>query len=217
MQLEKKYYTVQDKETLELLHQHIIDSDVIAVDTETTGLPKKDKGRPYNYKNLEHFGSSRIVSISWILLDETNTIIEKKTYYIKPDNFVVSEGSIKIHGLTTEFLNKNGVSIHEMLLHLNSIFLQKNITDIIAHNINFDINILKSELYRYKYSLTLEEIRDISLYCTMFKAQKAMKVSKWPKLAEAYRFFYNEDITNAHDAEFDTLYCYKVYYKLQQL
>ena len=44
MQLEKKYYTVQDEETLKLLHQHIIDSDTIAVDTETTGLnPRKDK------------------------------------------------------------------------------------------------------------------------------------------------------------------------------
>jgi len=44
MQLEKKYYTVQDEETLKLLHQHIIDSDVIAVDTETTGLnPRKNK------------------------------------------------------------------------------------------------------------------------------------------------------------------------------
>ena len=44
MNLEKKYYTVQDKETLKLLHQHIIESDVIAVDTETTGLnPRKDR------------------------------------------------------------------------------------------------------------------------------------------------------------------------------
>ena len=44
MQLEKKYYTVQDKETLKLLHQHIVESEVIAVDTETTGLnPRKDK------------------------------------------------------------------------------------------------------------------------------------------------------------------------------
>jgi len=44
MQLEKKYYTVQDKETLKLLHQHITESEVIAVDTETTGLnPRKDK------------------------------------------------------------------------------------------------------------------------------------------------------------------------------
>ena len=44
MKLEKKYYTVQDQETLKLLHQHILDSDVIAVDTETTGLnPRKDR------------------------------------------------------------------------------------------------------------------------------------------------------------------------------
>ena len=44
MQLEKKYYTVQDSETLKLMFKHIEDSDIIAVDTETTGLnPRKDK------------------------------------------------------------------------------------------------------------------------------------------------------------------------------
>src|SRR6056300_405981 len=44
MQLEKKYYTVQDKETLDLMFQHINESDVIAVDTETSVLnPRKDK------------------------------------------------------------------------------------------------------------------------------------------------------------------------------
>ena len=44
MQLEKKYYTVTDNETLELLYNHIDSSDVIAVDTETSGLnPRKDK------------------------------------------------------------------------------------------------------------------------------------------------------------------------------
>ena len=44
MQLEKKYYTVQDSETLKLMVQHIKESDVIAVDTETSGLnPRKDK------------------------------------------------------------------------------------------------------------------------------------------------------------------------------
>ena len=44
MQLEKKYYTVQDSETLKLMHQHIQESEVIAVDTETSGLnPRKNK------------------------------------------------------------------------------------------------------------------------------------------------------------------------------
>ena len=42
--LQKKYYTVQDSETLKLMFQHIQESEVIAVDTETTGLnPRKDK------------------------------------------------------------------------------------------------------------------------------------------------------------------------------
>ena len=44
MNIEKKYYTVQDSETLKLMFQHIQESDVIAVDTETSGLnPRKDK------------------------------------------------------------------------------------------------------------------------------------------------------------------------------
>ena len=44
MQIEKKYYTVQDSETLKLLFQHINDCDTLAVDTETSGLnPRKDK------------------------------------------------------------------------------------------------------------------------------------------------------------------------------
>ena len=38
MQIEKKYYTVQDSETLKLMFQHIQESDTIAVDTETTSL-----------------------------------------------------------------------------------------------------------------------------------------------------------------------------------
>jgi DNA polymerase I-like protein with 3'-5' exonuclease and polymerase domains len=38
MQIEKKYYTVQDSETLKLMFQHIQESEVLAVDTETTSL-----------------------------------------------------------------------------------------------------------------------------------------------------------------------------------
>ena len=42
--MEKKYYIVQSKEELELLYNHIKDSDTIAVDTETSGLnPRKNK------------------------------------------------------------------------------------------------------------------------------------------------------------------------------
>lgn len=36
--MEKKYYTVRDKESVKLLHQHIQESDIIAFDTETDSL-----------------------------------------------------------------------------------------------------------------------------------------------------------------------------------
>tara|TARA_Y100000389_G_scaffold9213_1_gene8586 strand:- start:622 stop:1215 length:594 start_codon:yes stop_codon:yes gene_type:complete len=183
-------------------------------DTETSGLPIRSKKRKLNYANLNNYENARIVSISYLILDDNNDIIEKNTYYIKPDNFEVSKKSQEIHGLTPEYLNDNGININELFLKLNELFKNYNIDEIISHNINFDINILKSELFRYNENKFLELIENIPTYCTMLGAQKKMNVSKWPKLSEAYKYFYNENIINAHDAEYDTLHCYKVYIKL---
>jgi hypothetical protein len=43
-------------------------------DTETSGLPYKARGKQYDYENLEHFDTSRLISISWLLLDNENKI-----------------------------------------------------------------------------------------------------------------------------------------------
>ena len=57
MQLEKKYYTVQDSVTLKLMEQHIKESEVIAVDTETSGLnPRKDKVVGWSLSGAEGVG-----------------------------------------------------------------------------------------------------------------------------------------------------------------
>ena len=157
--------------------------------------------------NVNHNGDNKAVSQVNFNTEEQSLTATKKS---------VSQESINIHGLSYEFLIENGVEIHEIFSHLNGIFESYNITQIIAHNVDFDINILKSELYRYNYNITLGQIRAIPLYCTMKKAQKKMNVGKWPKLAEAYTHFYGDNITNAHDAEFDTLHCYKIYLKLME-
>lgn len=186
-------------------------------DVETTGLPIRINRR-LNYNNLESFNNCRLVSISWIITDNINNIIEKGTYYVKPDNFEVSQQSINIHGLTNEFLEQNGESIHNIIDLIKNIFTEKyEIIKIVSHNIDFDINVLKSELVRYNYSDLLIKINDIETYCTMLKSQSVMRVNKWPKLSEAYRYFYDEDITNAHQAEYDTLYCYKIFKKLSEI
>jgi len=187
-------------------------------DVETTGLPIRGKGinRKLNYNDLTSFDGCRIVSISWILIhdneNEKNAILDKGNYYVKPDRFEVPQESINIHGLTLDILNEKGITIHTIFQELLNMFTNKyNITEIISHNIDFDINVLKSELYRYNNITLLEKIENTSTYCTMLNAQRKMGVGKWPKLREAYIYYYNKDITNAHQAEYDTLYCYEIY------
>ena len=132
-------------------------------DVETTGLPIRERNRRLDYYNLKNFEKSRLVSISWIIIDNDNNIISKKNCYVKPDTFDVPHQSTLIHGLDIDYLNKNGVSIHEIFLDLKKIFMDSlnPITKIISHNIDFDINILKSELYRYEYIEFLRFIQDI--------------------------------------------------------
>lgn len=184
-------------------------------DLETSGLPKRKKYHKLNYKYLAGFEEARILSISWIIIYDTekekNVIKEKKLFYVKPDNFDISEKSIQIHKLTPQFLNDNGVPIKTVVNDLIDTFNKYEIIQMISHNTDFDMNVLMSELFRYKYLQFLEKVEDVEVYCTMLNSQKKMNVFKWPKLAEAYNFFYNKDITNAHQAEYDTLYCYEIY------
>ena len=57
MNIEKKYYTVQDSETLKLMFQHTQESDTIAVDTETSGLnPRKNKVVGWSLSGAEGVG-----------------------------------------------------------------------------------------------------------------------------------------------------------------
>lgn len=88
MQIEKKYYTVQDSETLKLMFQHIQESEVIAVDTETSGLnPRKD------------------IIVGWSLSGD-----EGIGFYIPTQVWNFEKGELElqtIDGTSTEVISKN--------------------------------------------------------------------------------------------------------------
>lgn len=176
-------------------------------DTETSGLFP----RGANYKKLEDFNNARLVSICWLITQGDN-IVEQAYYVIKPDGFIISDESIAIHGITNEYANENGVNIKDVLTQF-SIGL-KRCANMVAHNIEFDLNIIKSELHRYGFKESIEDIKSRHHICTMKKGRMFMKVRKYPKLGELYKFLYNIDITNAHSALHDTINCYKCFIKL---
>ena len=184
-------------------------------DTETSGLPVFTRFRGYhNPKDFRMYDSSRIVSISWIVANKDMEVVSKETHIIKPDDFVIGEGSIAIHGITNETAHATGKDIN-MILHR----LEKSIGEcetIVAHNINFDVNILRSECYRYNMPDLARIINSKEKYCTMARGKEILRYHKNPKLSELYTIVCNEEITNAHDAEYDTWHCYKCFVELQR-
>lgn len=183
-------------------------------DVETTGLPRiTDSTIPSSerYKDLHGFNYARLLSISWIVL-HNGTPIEQAYYIIKPIDFYIGEESVKIHGITKEIAMRDGVDRSVVFQKLKSVLEKCDI--LVAHNIKFDVSIVSSELFRYNMSDILDMFLRKKRICTMVKGKAFMVSKKNPKLGELYRYLYNEDITNAHDAQYDTLYCYKCYVKM---
>ena len=187
----------------------------LVFDTETTGLPKKT-GFNYDYKNLENFNNSRLVSISWILCNENFEILSKKSYIIKPKGFKISEESIKIHKITNEIAKEQGKKLSKVLEKFEKVLKKSDV--IVAHNLNFDLAIISSELFRNDCFNSLELIEKKQRYCTMENGKLHCMNNKFPKLSELYYILYGEEAekNKLHDAKYDTEYCYKCLIRLKK-
>ena len=82
---------------------------------------------------------------------------------------------------------------------------------IIAHNLNFDINVLRAELYRYNLLDIIIKLDSKKMICTM-QYTKYIVCSKFksgtgikdPSLKELYQYFVKKEITNQHNSKYDT-------------
>lgn len=163
---------------------------------------------------LDSYSSARIVSIAWILINDENDIIQQEYYIIKPDNFIIPEHVVKIHGISTEYAHKYGIHINEMFKRIETVLDKTNC--VLSYNINFDYNILKSELIRYNKIDIIKKLDSNNNTCIMIMSQNHMSSKYYPKLCDAYKYIFNENMINAHNAMDDTLNCYKIFKVLNQ-
>jgi DNA polymerase III epsilon subunit-like protein len=174
----------------------------LILDFETTGLiPKGVTLSRYTCKFFP-----RIVQAAWHFENEI------KNYYVKPDGFIIPQESINIHGVTNEIAKEKGIGIKQLLKFItDDIF---NCSSAVAHNADFDINVLKSELMRSGMFDELEKLNSVNVFCTMKGSIDYCAIKnpskyhddyKWPKLAELYLKCTGKKIENAHDAQYDVL------------
>lgn len=192
----------------------------IIFDIETSGLPiTQGFCNFYPPNQLDKYDKSRIIEISMMKIDNNNKIDSTLTLLIKPKDFYIT--NTNIHGISHRYAVNNGQPIIDVLSQIDN-FMQ-NCDTLIAHNIEFDYNILLSECYRVRMNSLIEKLMKVSKVCTMkigfdlIKKQlddKFHPFLKAPKLIDLHKFLYpNSNIVQNHRAEDDTQLCYECYIK----
>jgi len=168
-------------------------------DTETTGLPKN---RDPAYKGPNNW--PHIVSISWVLQDGDKK--ERQSFIVRPNGWTIPEESTKIHGITHEHALKEGY-------HLSHVMLQFLLVDhdfIIAHNLDFDLNVVINACL-WDLGIAMPDFG--RQFCTMKFSTDLIRLplgngrSGWksPKLSELYKYVtHKEPDGQLHNSAYDT-------------
>jgi len=170
-------------------------------DTETTGLPKSWAAPISDTDNWP-----RCIQIAWQLHDDMGNLVEHQDYLINPEGFNIPYDAERIHGISTELAQEQGIQLKEMLEKFN-IALSKA-KYIVGQNVGFDINIMGCEFYRMGISSPMSQMPILDT-CTEVTAS-LLKLPggrggkfKLPTLTELHQYLFNEPFAEAHNATAD--------------
>lgn len=190
-------------------------------DTESTTFPNPNL-------HSTSAGQAHVVQLAAILFDKDFNELANLNSLIKSDGWKISSGAQAVHGISVEQCNAEGRLMDEVMEEL---FTMRDAAQYrIAHNIQFDDKMMDIEWDCYiarnpdKMYRVFQEQTPI---CTMdlttdicklpFATKKTFgKKYKWPKLQEAYKHFFNEDIVGAHDALNDVRACARIFRYLKE-
>jgi DNA polymerase III epsilon subunit-like protein len=178
----------------------------IAFDFETSGLPEGRRNVEITQETLKNFDSCRAVSLSAARFSSRGRLIDTFDAIIYPNDFLISEKSIEVHGITQDYAEKNGRPFTEVFTDFVK-FIGPRTTTLVAHNAQFDTSVLRSEMIRHNLNLSL--LDNINFVCTM-KLYKE-RFLKPIKLGELYKDIFGEEFENAHNSLADCIACGRVY------
>ena len=184
-------------------------------DLETTGLPEQISfDNWYPPEEVDKYSSSRIIEIGIILVDKNEKITKTYNKIIKPDNFVSLKPIItQITGITEKEIINNGKNFKDIINEIKSLFQKCSVIN--SYNLNFDLNILLSELYLIHDKEFINIINSKKHECSLQLATKYFNMERYPKLEKVYKMLFNTDPKQDHRAFGDAILCKEVYYKIK--
>jgi DNA polymerase-3 subunit epsilon len=187
------------------------------IDTETTGV--------YDFRAAPTAKfQPRIVQVAALLIDDErqeramfHTLISPRRGGDGKLEWEVPVGAFQVHGISTDDCVRFGIRLPIVLDTLMN--MMEAVELVVAHNVDFDVAMLVSEFCREMRETPLALRR--KRFCTMKESTEIVGLPgrfsscKWPKLSEAYQFFFQEELQGAHDALADVRACARIFFALQ--
>lgn len=180
--------------------------NILIIDTETTGLPISFS----NYTCLSSYDNARLLQLSFIVVNTNQQLIAVRNMCIKRDNVKYSE----FHKITQHLSNNHGIEIINALKYLLLVIKRHKIQLIVGHNIEFDIDVIKSEVFRLNDNIVnplIDLLSSISTFCTCKTTTQITQLQlpnrtfyKYPKLSELYEKCTGKILQGSHDSLNDT-------------
>ena len=169
---------------------------LLFIDTETSGLPKKWH-LPYNAPGNWPYA----VQVSWLVYTKEGQKIKEENHYVSDDDFEVSTAALRIHGLTTNFLQHTGIPLSKVL-QLLSKDLDQYQPMVVGHFIELDYRVIGAGYYRQKISNPMESL---STFCIMKATQHLQQNphSKFLRLGDLYQLLFKQPLLCQHNALVD--------------
>jgi DNA polymerase-3 subunit alpha len=170
-------------------------------DTETTGLPKR-WGAPIS--DIDNW--PRCIQIAWQLHDAMGNLIEHQDYLVKPEGFNIPYDAERIHGISTELAEAQGIPLSEVLEKFNTALSKAKF--IVGQNVGFDVNIMGCEFYRKGVNSpmasmpVLDTCTEVTAALLKLPGGRGGKF-KLPTLTELHSYLFNVPFAEAHNATAD--------------
>ena len=184
-------------------------------DTETTGLPKRWDAPISDTDNWP-----RAIQIAWQLHDELGNCMEHQDYLIQPEGFNIPYDAEKIHGISTELAQQQGIPLAEVLEKFNLALSKTKF--VVGQNVGFDLNIMGAEFIRADIANQLQELPVLDT-CTEHTAELCQLPGgrygkfKLPTLTELHQFLFNKPFAEAHNATADVEATTRCFFELIRL
>ena len=170
-------------------------------DTETTGLPKR-----WDAPITDTGNWPRCIQIAWQLHDEMGKLIEHQDYLVQPEGFNIPFDAEKVHGISTELAEANGLPMAKVLEKFNLALSKSKF--IVGQNLKFDINIMGCEFHRFGIESqmismpVLDTCTEVTASLLQLPGGRGGKF-KLPTLTELHSYLFNKPFSEAHNATAD--------------